>query len=131
VKWYFLICLVAALIVVVLWSSIIVFAILHHRLTVRNYVGLIAPLAFFLWGAREMYRAWREIFQTDPLPNVLVSSFGHSWKSLCRLAVLLLCAAFAFVRLNSNDDDSSALRRNRAEQATMPHLRNLCGDIAH
>jgi hypothetical protein len=58
-KWYFLLCFLAAVIATILWLPVIAFAIVTHKLTIRNFLGLAGPAPFFIWGAREMYQAYR------------------------------------------------------------------------
>jgi len=61
-KWFFLLSFVAAIICSVLWISMVTFLMATARfkgMSVRGLLALLAPLVFFLWGAREMFRAYK------------------------------------------------------------------------
>jgi len=62
-KWFFFISFVGAIICSVLWTALITWAIVtaHFPGSVRKGLALLAPLAFFIWGAREMLRAYKGI----------------------------------------------------------------------
>jgi hypothetical protein len=60
-KWFFLASFVAALIRSVLWTGIIIFEIATSQLWgmgIRAVAG-VAPLFFFIWGARETFRFFK------------------------------------------------------------------------
>jgi len=61
-KWFFLVSFVAALICSVLWTAFI-FAVANStvRLGVKGGFILVLLLGFFIWGAREMYRALKNV----------------------------------------------------------------------
>jgi hypothetical protein len=60
-KWFFLASFVAALICSVLWTGIIIFEIATSRLWGMGLRGVtvVAPLFFFIWGARETFRFFK------------------------------------------------------------------------
>ena len=60
-KWFFLVSFVAAVICTVLWTALIIFVIATSRFRGMRMRGLalVAPLVFFIWGAREMFRAFK------------------------------------------------------------------------
>lgn len=60
-KWFFFAGFVAALFCSVFWTSVIIFTIVTSRFRGMGLraVAVLAPLLFFIWGAREMYRAFR------------------------------------------------------------------------
>jgi hypothetical protein len=63
-RWFFFTCFVAAVISSVLWTALIVFAFVTRGvlgLGVRGTIRLTVPLAFFVWGAREMFRSFKGI----------------------------------------------------------------------
>ena len=62
-KWFFLGSFVAALICSVFWTALIIFAIATSRVTAMGIrgVALVAPLVFFIWGAREMFRSFKGV----------------------------------------------------------------------
>jgi hypothetical protein len=41
---------------------ILAFAIVMHRLSARNLLGMSGSIIFFLWATREMYRGYRGKF---------------------------------------------------------------------
>ena len=55
-KWFFLTSFVAGVFVSLFWSSLIVFAIVTHKM---RFV-LLAPLVFFIFATREVFRYYRE-----------------------------------------------------------------------
>jgi hypothetical protein len=60
-RWLFFSGFVAALICSVYWTALIIFSIVTSRLWgmgVRG-VALVAPLVFFIWGARQMFQAFQ------------------------------------------------------------------------
>jgi hypothetical protein len=61
-KWFFLASFVAALFCSVVWAGVIIFSVATHRLAAMGIRGVafLAPLPFFIWGAREMFRAFRD-----------------------------------------------------------------------
>ena len=61
-KWFFLISFCAAIFCSIFWAGVIVFAIVTHRLAAMGGRGiaLLAPLPFFIWGARMMFRSLRD-----------------------------------------------------------------------
>lgn len=56
-KWFFFVCFVAALVGAVLWSALIVYAIVIHQ---RRWPFLLVFLAVFLYGAWEMLGEYRK-----------------------------------------------------------------------
>lgn len=58
-KSYFLICFAATCFISIFWASVIVFALVTHKLTMRNWLALFTPLVFFIWGAKEMLAGYR------------------------------------------------------------------------
>ena len=58
-KSYFLICFLAACFASVCWTSLILFAVVTHRLTGRNWFALFAFLVFLIWAAKEMRDGYR------------------------------------------------------------------------
>jgi hypothetical protein len=62
-KWFFLLSFIAAIICSVLWTAFIIWAIVtgHFWGSVRRELTLLAPLVFFMWGAREMFRSFKGI----------------------------------------------------------------------
>ena len=57
-----MICFIAACLGACIWSSIVIFAFVTHRITIRNVEGLCLPLAVFLWGAKQMLDGYRGKF---------------------------------------------------------------------
>jgi len=55
-KWFYLVCGVAAIIGAVLWSTLIVYAIAVHQ---KRWPILLVMLAAFVYGAWEMFREFR------------------------------------------------------------------------
>ena len=54
---------IAALFCSIFWTGVIIFAIATHRLPamgIRGVALLLAPLPFFIWGALEMFRSFRD-----------------------------------------------------------------------
>jgi len=60
-KWFFLVSFVAAVICSVLWTALIIFAIATSRFRGKGGIALMVLLVFFIWGAREMYRAFKGV----------------------------------------------------------------------
>ena len=60
-KWFFFAGFIAALTCSVFWTAVVIFAIVTSKFRGMGLraVGLLAPLLFFIWGAREMHRAFR------------------------------------------------------------------------
>jgi len=59
-KWYVFAGFVAALLCCAFWTAVIVFEIITSRLRPDpKGVASVAPLLFFMWAARELYRAYR------------------------------------------------------------------------
>jgi len=61
-KWFFLASFIAALFCSIFWTGVIIFSIATHRLTAMGLrgVAVLAPLLFFIWGARETFRSFRD-----------------------------------------------------------------------
>jgi hypothetical protein len=61
-KWFFLASFIAALFCSIFWTGVIVFSIATHRLAAMGIRGVyvLAPLLFFIWGARETFRFFRD-----------------------------------------------------------------------
>ncbi len=61
-KWFFLVGFVAAIFCAIFWTGVIVFAMATHRLAAMGVWGIafLAPLPFFIWGALEMFRSFRD-----------------------------------------------------------------------
>ncbi len=60
-KWFFLLSFVAALFCSLFWTGVISFLIATDRFRGMGVRGpaLFAPLVFFIWGAREMYKSFQ------------------------------------------------------------------------
>jgi len=61
-KWFFLVCFVAALFCSIFWTGVIIFSIATHRLATMGTraIAVLPPLLFFIWGAVEMFRSFRD-----------------------------------------------------------------------
>ena len=61
-KWFFLAAFIAALLCSIFWTGVIVHSIATHRLAAMGIRGVyvVAPLLFFIWGARETFRFFRD-----------------------------------------------------------------------
>ena len=61
-KWFFLACFIVAVFCSMFWTGVIIFSIATHRLAAMGIrgVAVLAPLPFFIWGAREMFRSFRD-----------------------------------------------------------------------
>jgi hypothetical protein len=63
-KWFFLLSFIAALVCSLLWSAFI-FAVasstLRGRVGVKGGFVFVLLLGFFIWGAREMYRHFKNV----------------------------------------------------------------------
>ena len=61
-KWFFFVSFIAALFCSVFWVGLIVFVVATHRLETMGFraVVLPAPLLFFIWGALEMFRSFKD-----------------------------------------------------------------------
>ena len=61
-RWYFFAGFIAAIVCAVFWTALIIFMIVTSRLSTMGLraVAMLVPLPFFLWGAREMYSAFRK-----------------------------------------------------------------------
>jgi hypothetical protein len=60
-KWFFLVAFIAALFCSIFWTGVIILSIATHRFAamgMRGYVPI--PLLFFIWGARETFRFFRD-----------------------------------------------------------------------
>jgi hypothetical protein len=60
-KWFFFASFIATLVSSGLWASLIVFAIVTRGWRIGMRGALVAPLVLFIWGAREMFRAFKGI----------------------------------------------------------------------
>ena len=63
-KWFFLLSFVASLICILLWTGFDIFMIATSRwkgMGIRGPLALLAPLVFFIWGAREMFRSFKGV----------------------------------------------------------------------
>jgi len=62
VKWFFLASFVASIFCSLVWTALIIFAIATGRLMAAGIrgVAIVAPLLFFIYGARETYGFYRE-----------------------------------------------------------------------
>jgi hypothetical protein len=62
-KWFFLTSFVAGFICAILWTVLLIFVIATSRYKGMGMRGpaLVLPLLFFIWGAREMFRAFKGI----------------------------------------------------------------------
>lgn len=61
-KWFFLVCFVAAIFCMFFWTAVIVFSVVTSRLRdmgLLRGLALFAPLLFFIWGARQMFRGFK------------------------------------------------------------------------
>jgi hypothetical protein len=61
-KWFFLASFVAAIFCSLFWTSLIIFALVTGRLAAAGIrsVAIVAPLLFFIYGARETYGFYKE-----------------------------------------------------------------------
>jgi hypothetical protein len=61
-KWFFLASFIAAVFCSIFWTVVIIFSIATHRLATMGIrgVAVLAPLPFFIWGAVEMFRSFRD-----------------------------------------------------------------------
>ena len=61
-KWFFLVSFCAAIFCSIFWTALIVFVIATHRLAAMGgrAIALMAPLPFFIWGARQMFRSFTD-----------------------------------------------------------------------
>ena len=61
-KWFYLVSFVAALFCSIFWTGVIIFAVATHRLAAMGFraVAFLAPLPFFIWGALEMLRSYKD-----------------------------------------------------------------------
>ncbi len=61
-KWFYLASFIAALICSIFWTVVIIFSIATHRLAAMGIRGVtvLVPLLFFIWGARETFRFFRD-----------------------------------------------------------------------
>jgi membrane protein DedA with SNARE-associated domain len=62
-KWFFLLSFIAALICSVLWTALVIFAMASStvRVGVKSCFVLVLLLGFFIWGAREMDRHFKNV----------------------------------------------------------------------
>ncbi len=61
-KWFFLAAFAAALFCSIFWTAVIIHSIATHRLATMGIraVYVVAPLLFFIWGARETFRYFKD-----------------------------------------------------------------------
>jgi len=61
-KWFFLASFIAALFCSIFWTGVIIFSIATHRFAAMGIRGIyvLIPLLFFIWGARETFRFFRD-----------------------------------------------------------------------
>lgn len=59
-KWYFLICFIAGVIIAIFLVAMIVFFVASHRANLRNQLLLILWLVAVLYATREMFKSYRE-----------------------------------------------------------------------
>ena len=62
-KWFFLLSFVAGLTCSLLWTGLLIFVIATARYRGMGLRGpaLVAPLIFFIWGTRAMFRSFKGI----------------------------------------------------------------------
>jgi hypothetical protein len=62
-KWFFLVSFVAGSICSMLWTGLLIFMIITSRYKGMGWRGpaLVLPLIFFIWGTREMLRAFKGV----------------------------------------------------------------------
>jgi hypothetical protein len=61
-KWFFLVAFIAALFCSIFWTGVIILSIATHRFAAMGMRGIYVPipLLFFIWGARETFRFFRD-----------------------------------------------------------------------
>jgi hypothetical protein len=62
-RWFFLMSFVAGSICSTLWTGLLIFVIGTSRYEGMGMRGpaLVLPLVFFIWGTREMFRAFKGV----------------------------------------------------------------------
>ena len=61
-KWLFLVSFIAALFCSIFWAAVVIYVIATHRFAAQGIreVAVVIPLLFFIWGALEMFRSFRD-----------------------------------------------------------------------
>ncbi len=61
-KWFFFASFIAAILCGICWVGVIAFAVYTTRIWSMGWRGiaLLLPLGFFIWGAREMFRSFKD-----------------------------------------------------------------------
>jgi len=61
-KWFFLSAFIVALFCSIFWTGVIFVSIATHRLAAMGIRGIyvLAPLPFFIWGAKETFRLFKD-----------------------------------------------------------------------